>query len=228
MGSDDLHHKRKAKQAKDLERRKAMRRRYDKVLIVCEGSKTEPLYFEELKDYYELDTANIKISGNCGSAPLSVVTHGEDLYKQELEECNEPFDRVYCVFDKDTHPSYLEALQKVTALKPQNTFYAVTSVPCFEVWLLLHFRYSAAPIISCGKKSAGDNALDELTRYMPNYKKGDSGTFLELFPRLEIAKTHAERLKAQCEATKTDNPTTSIFELVNYLQNIKTPPEAKQ
>lgn len=221
MGSDDLHHKRKAKQAKDLERRKAMRRRYDKVLIVCEGSKTEPFYFNELKDHYELDTANIKISGDCGSDPMSVVAHGEDLYQKEIDKCNEPFDRVYCVFDKDAHSSYNNALNKISNIKPSATFFSAVSIPCFEVWLLLHFRYSSAPIIATGNKSAGENALDELIRYMPNYQKGDRGTFPELFGKLHLAKAHAERLNLHCKASGTDNPTTNIIDLLTYLQNLK-------
>ena len=45
MGSEDLFHKRKAKAADSLKRRKAKRSSYDKVLIVCEGEKTEPNYF---------------------------------------------------------------------------------------------------------------------------------------------------------------------------------------
>ena len=45
MGSEDLFHKRKAKSAEQLERRKAKRSPYEKVLIVCEGEKTEPNYF---------------------------------------------------------------------------------------------------------------------------------------------------------------------------------------
>jgi len=51
MGSDDLFHKRKAKNAQQLARRKARRAPYAKVLIVCEGEKTEPLYLNDLKDY---------------------------------------------------------------------------------------------------------------------------------------------------------------------------------
>jgi len=45
MGTDNLFHKRKAKKAVDLARRKALRAPYAKVLVVCEGEKTEPYYF---------------------------------------------------------------------------------------------------------------------------------------------------------------------------------------
>lgn len=75
MGSDNLHHKRKAKRDKDVGRKKASRAPYQKVLIVCEGGKTEPLYFNEIRDLYEINTANIRITGECGSDPISVVNH---------------------------------------------------------------------------------------------------------------------------------------------------------
>jgi hypothetical protein len=47
MGSDNLFHKRKARQIESLRRKKARRASYETVLIVCEGEKTEPNYFKE-------------------------------------------------------------------------------------------------------------------------------------------------------------------------------------
>lgn len=73
MGSDDLFKKRKAKSVKDTKRKSARREAYDRVLIVCEGTKTEPYYFEGLKAEYNLHSANIRITGNCDSAPISIV-----------------------------------------------------------------------------------------------------------------------------------------------------------
>lgn len=49
--------------------RKNPREPYDVVLIVCEGSKTEPAYFTALKNELRLSSANISIFGKeCGSA----------------------------------------------------------------------------------------------------------------------------------------------------------------
>jgi hypothetical protein len=73
MGSEDLHHKRKAKKADKLARKKEKRASYEKVLIVCEGSKTEPNYFNELIEYYEINSANVAIDGKCGSSPKSFL-----------------------------------------------------------------------------------------------------------------------------------------------------------
>ncbi len=129
MGTDNLFHKRKAKK---LARQKANRQPYDKVLIVCEGEKTEPNYFRELKDYYELDSANVKITGDCGSSPISVVTHAQDIYRETMK-AGDAFDKVYCIFDKDTHGDYQSAIDKLTRMRPRKVFEAIASVPCLSI-----------------------------------------------------------------------------------------------
>ncbi len=136
MGSEDLFHKRKAKASAELGRRKAKRESYEKVLIVCEGEKTEPNYFRELVAYYELNTANVEIDGKCGSSPKNVYKRALELYTTE-ENRGDPFDRVYCVFDKDTHSTYQETLTAISSQSPKRGFFHVTSVPCFEYWLFL-------------------------------------------------------------------------------------------
>lgn len=54
---------RKARTFRELQRRQPKRAAYDRVLIVCEGSKTEPTYFRELVDHLKLNTANVEIDG---------------------------------------------------------------------------------------------------------------------------------------------------------------------
>ena len=45
MGSEDLFHKRKARESADLQRVSPERGKNKRYLIVCEGTKTEPQYF---------------------------------------------------------------------------------------------------------------------------------------------------------------------------------------
>lgn len=140
MGTDNLHHKRRKREAASLRRTQAKRSPYDMVLIVCEGGKTEPNYFHELKDAFRLNTANIEIVGEeCGSSPRDVVEYAIKKYWE-----NKDYDRVFCVFDKDRHTTYQAALDRIrqTKLSSSHSIHAVTSVPCFEIWFLLHFRYS--------------------------------------------------------------------------------------
>ncbi|MBN1547133.1 MAG: hypothetical protein JW902_10780, partial [Syntrophaceae bacterium] len=60
MASDQLFHRRKARKADALRRETQKREPYDVVLIVCEGSKTEPNYLQELRDTLKLSTANVR------------------------------------------------------------------------------------------------------------------------------------------------------------------------
>lgn len=171
MGTDDLFHKRKAKSIKALQRRAAKRAPYDKILIVCEGEKTEPFYFQGVRDHYGLNTANVEICGECGSDPKSVVHYAKQRYREE-RDAGDTFDRVFCVFDKDAHHHYDEALQAIAAQKPYETYFAITSVPSFEYWLLLHFIYTTRPFVALPGNSAGNQLLAELRHYLPDYQKG--------------------------------------------------------
>ena len=152
MGTDNLHHKRKAKSVNDSARKKARRAPYAKVLIVCEGEKTEPNYFEALKDHLALNSANIYVTGECGSSPVSIFGYAMQRYRDEQRR-GDPFDKVFCVFDRDAHDTYQQALDKIAAAKPKDTFVATTSVPCFEYWLLLHFDYTTAPFALLGRRA---------------------------------------------------------------------------
>jgi len=220
MGSDDLFNKRKAKQTKELKRHQAKRAPYDRVLILCEGTKTEPNYFQELCDYYRLNSANVKISGDCGSAPISVVQRAKELFLVEQRK-GIPFDRVYCVFDKDSHDSYEAALQEVKIAKPKTTFFAINSVPCFEYWLLLHFAFSTQPFCgTAGAKNAGDQVLEELKKYVPDYAKGNGGYFESLISQLPQAIVYSKQSQEAADASGTDNPSTLVHELVEYLQEL--------
>lgn len=221
MGTDDLFKRRKAKTARHHARRNASRAPYEKVLIVCEGEKTEPNYFLELVDHYEINTANVYVDGDCGSDPLSVAEHAIKRYQKE-KGTDEPYDQVYCVIDRDAHPNFDAAISKLNSQKPARTFHSIVSVPCFEYWLLLHFNYTTAAFVAAGGKSAGDRVLSELKGYWPEYGKGKLGVFVHLFQALDFAKANAARGLADAKRTGSTNPSTNVHELVEYLQNIKT------
>lgn len=224
VGTDDLHHKRKAKLKNDISRRKALRKPYDMVLIVCEGGKTEPQYFSEIKDYYEIDSANIRITGDCGSDPMSVVSYALELYAYEKCKGN-IFDRVYCVFDQDSYNlppyKYQQALNKISSVKPKDTFIAITSVPCFEYWFLLHFLYTTAQFSSVGGLSVGAMVLQSLKKYWPDYEKSQKETFTSRLSELDYAINNSIRSLAEANDNHTDHPSTHIHELVIFLRDIK-------
>jgi len=223
MGTDNLFKKRKARKVRDLKRKAKNKAPYGRVLIVCEGSKTEPEYFKDLRDYYQLKTANIEICGEeCDSSPSKVLQYAERLYHEEKDIGN-PFDRVYCVFDKDTHTTYTSTVDAINRKRDKNTWFAITSIPSFEYWILLHFFASTKPYQPLPGNSAANQLLSELLTYLPEYSKGQKGLFIQLVPQLEFAKQNAIRLLKAAEVNGTDNPSTRVHELVEYLQNLNRP-----
>lgn len=219
MGTDNLFHKRKARATEEIKKRQARRAPYAKVLIVCEGSKTEPNYFCELRDYYKLEGTNVVISGDCGSAPVSVFEAARERYVRH-RNAGDSFDRVYCVFDRDTHDSYERARTAIDRATPKGTFYATTSVPCFEYWLILHFNYTTQPFAPLPGNSPGNQVLGELRNFIPDYEKGSEGLFEKLIDQLDFAINNARRGLRHDTAAGTDNPSTRVHELVEYLQNL--------
>lgn len=221
MGKENRFRKRNPKGARELQRGKHKRERYDKVLIVTEGKKTEPEYFNDLKKYHKIHSANIKIDGSSDSSPDSVVKYGRKLYEDERSR-GDAFDRVYFVFDKDTHLTYSQALDEIKRYRRKNIFFAINSVPCFEYWLLLHFTYTTEPFKAAGKLSAADAVIQKVKKHIPDYDKSTAGLFVQLYDQLEQAKKNAVLSIEEASKTRTDNPSTRVHELVDYLQNIKT------
>lgn len=115
MGSEDLFHKRKARTRAQNQRKAASRKPYDRVLIVCEGEKTEPIYFEEARLAWEIDSANIVIDGDCDTSPIGIVEHAKRLFDAQLR-ANNGYDSVFCIFDRDSHSSFDEAFIRVAPL----------------------------------------------------------------------------------------------------------------
>ncbi len=190
----------------------------ERILIVCEGSKTEPNYFKEVIDEYRLPTANVKIHGkDCGSSPTTVVEFASKCFDSDQD-----FDLVYCVFDRDQHQDYSAArdrclsLKKINIEKKKCPFIALTSNPCFEYWLILHFTDTSQSFSVKGKKSPGACAISLLKKYMPNYGKGNIDIFSSTKARLEDASQRAKRINSQ----RLDNPHTLVVDLMEKLQSL--------
>ncbi len=214
MGSDNLFHKRKTR---SNQRKKSSRKEYDKVLIVCEDSKSAPNYFVGLISHYKISSANVTVDGSCESSPKCVFEYAEKLFNDEKGK-GDSYDRVYCVIDKDSHETYDETILKI---KSKKYFYLASAIPCFEYWILLHFKYTTSPYSKKGNSSIGNEVLKELKQYMPNYEKGDKNIFLATLKNLDFAINNASHSLKQLEQTGTDNPSTNVHELVEYLRNIK-------
>lgn len=213
MGNDKLFQKRKKKAEIELQRREGKRLTTTTILIVGEGV-TEYNYFNDMRRHFRGKGINIILEKPRGSAPINVVNHALDYCDK-----NEDLDYAFCVFDQDEHSTFQSAMDKLKAYKgkSKSVFKAVPSVPCFEIWLIIHFTYSTKSYSRSGAKSPGDNAHDDLLKEFPGYSKTMNDLFSKLNARLDTAITNAKRLSKYNEQTSTINPSTNMHELIDFV-----------
>lgn len=126
-----------------LGRQRPTRRPRESILIVCEGTKTEPNYLESLCRKIGLGTVDVEIVGE-GAEIIGVVDATIRRMKEraaEAEDSNQraPFDEAWCVVDterRNDNPSWERGVHRANA----KGFNLAWSNPCFEYWLLLHFE----------------------------------------------------------------------------------------
>jgi len=223
MGKDNQP---KVRQAKQLARKSGRRAGYDRILIVSEGSKTEPLYLNEIRAEYRLSTTSVQVQpSQFGTTPLQVVEYAEYLFVNGDETRNiqsRAFEQVYAVIDRDDHATYHTALAKAVSLdgklrnelKQAVRFGAIASVPCFELWLLLHFEDVLAP-------SHRNEVYQRLRQYLPNYDKGQAGHYAQTRQYSDAATQRAEHLAQLTSAHSGIEPYTDLHRLVTLLTTLK-------
>lgn len=222
MGSDDLFHKRKARKAEEHARIQKSQSSGKRFLIVCEGTKTEPQYFDEIRTELKIPPQRVKIAPNDGNSPDRIVAYALQLQKEELA-AGDGYDCIYCVFDRDAHTTFIPALQQVKECSDAGfPLKAITSTPCFEFWFLLHFDFSDAPFHAAGKKSVGDQAVSKLKKKpgFAKYGKGTRGTYSLLKQQFPDALKNAQTLRQTMGGVESQhfaNPWTNVDELVEAL-----------
>jgi hypothetical protein len=207
------------REARSLARKKGKRPPYQRVLIVCEGARTEPNYFEDIRKQNRIPTAHVRVTPADGTQPRRVVDFAEETFSETKE-----WDLVYAVFDRDDHTTYADAVNRASALdgklrnderKPVR-FAAVPSVPCFELWLLLHYAdiqafYHRARIFNL------------LRAHIPGYEKGMEKIYATTEPLLSRAVERAQRLVARFAPLPGADPYTAVHEVVQLLRSFRPP-----
>lgn len=212
MGTDDLHHRRK--RAGNYDRRAVNRRDIrEKFLIVCEGEKTEPNYFNAFP--VKSDVIKLDIRGE-GKNTLSLVKEAVRL-KEEAANRKEPYIQVWCVFDKDSFTD--EQFNKAISLCMENHINYAYSNESFELWYLLHFMYLDTALLRDQYKDKLSECLGQV------YRKEDSNmyTLLQELGNEVLAIRRAKQLRRYhfnrdgkhnpCR----QNPSTTVHELVEIL-----------
>lgn len=181
-----------------VETRELRRQRF---LIVCEGGKTEPNYFRS----FPIPKEFIDIFG-AGDNTIKLVKKAIELKNQDGN-----YDRVWCVFDRDSFPP--QQFNAALALAKKHEIEVAYSNEAFELWYLLHFHFYNTAI----SREDYKKMLSKLLGH--EYKKNSQTIYKELESRQGVALKHARRLLEQYEPQNPlkDNPSTTVHLLVEQL-----------
>jgi hypothetical protein len=191
------------------------------ILILCEGSRTEPNYFSALKQAYR---EHLRDSGT----QLTVIPGGEDrtsptrlLNSAETEAGKNDIDtragdQVWCVFDTESSrpPDWLTRLL-ATPHKLRASL--AISNPAFEYWYLLHFEQTDRPFMGV------EELFDYLRKHIPRYDK-NMAAFQCLGAQTTRALQNAEALRGQNGWSNCPNPSTSVDLLVRVITGATVAP----
>jgi len=210
---------RKQRNIDSYKRREGSKEPHKSILIVSEGSKTEPIYFNSLRNNLRLAMVEVEIVGE-GAAPITVVDRaielrGERKRLAKTSLTKAAYEVVYCVIDVEAPKA--ESLSRAANKARDNKLEVILSNPCFEYWYILHFRKTSAPF------TRSQDAKSALRQEHPAYCESDTTIFDVVYRKTADAIKHSkEVLKEQhnnAEDLSDCNPSTHVYKIVEYLQN---------
>lgn len=198
---------------------------HKRILIITEKSKSEVSYFGKLKEELNLSENDVAIVRSTGSSPRQVVLTAR--WELERAETNE-IGVVFCVFDRDTHSTYREALDEVRKLsrsKKCESVKAVTSVPCFEYWYLLHVQNSRMAFGMDGSPCSKVIKILKGHQEFERYDKSDCSKFFKSIKKQRIsairnAKSNLKDAQLTGEAKFYEDPSTRVYMVVEAMEEL--------
>ena len=187
------------------------------ILIVCEGTKTEPNYFKSFSAKQQgIIIYDVKVEG-LGRSPKDVVKKAIDLKNKNN------YDRVWAVFDKDefTAKDFNDAI----TMGNNSGVDVAWSNEAFELWYLYHF-YNVITGVSrtiYGEmiSDAVNNSPQYKSKKKYQYKKNDLQNYqvMNTYGSMDSAIKFAEakHLEYLGSDYANQNPCTTVYRLVLQL-----------
>lgn len=212
--SRQLFRKHKKKDS-ELRRKVSSRETFKRFLVVAEGTRTEPNYLKALRDYWRVNHAVLHIyPKHTGTDPSKLLELAIKEFKKSPE-----YDKVFCVFDRDSHPHFSGTIQRIKDLSHKYPLQAIVSNPCFELWFLLHFEFTTKGYFRAGDNSPCDCLIIDLKKHLCDYHKGFNN-YGPLLERTSAAIANAERLKSFCQDNEEEQSSTDVHLLVQEMRKL--------
>ncbi len=204
MGSDNLHSRR----INERKKRKVntIKQKSSNWLVVCEGEKTEPNYFEKaveeinkiIDDEYKLKVNVIGKGMNTKSLVKATELQVKiDKYSTSIV----PYGKIFVVFDKDDFDS--KDFDEAVKMCIDNGYIPLWSNQAIEFWFLLHFHciYSKMDRTEYSKKL---NEYFKSKGLNYKYKKNDEEIYNLLckYGSLDNARKYAKNISDEHQNDK--------------------------
>lgn len=194
--------------------RRAAFRPLRRVLILCEDEKSSCDYFKA----FPIDRRRIRIlTVGTGYNTDSLIKEAVRR-KEEAEKSGEPFNEVYCVFDRDSFPA--EDFNQAFHRAEKHGIRPMWANEAFELWYLLHFD-----LITTAMPRA-DYADRLKAKLKVTYRKNDATMYEKLKDRQTRAfqfsaglNRHWAELAGGCNP-ESCNPSTNVAGLVRFLNEL--------
>ena len=199
----------------DLRRRGPSRDSSPRVLVVCEGERTEPLYLEAFAADEKNGLINVEAVG-LGWDPRSLVDEAARRRKKAEREskregdANLRYDDVWCVFDIDSAPRERRVPEAREAAAARNIALGISN-PSFELWAVLHYQEFDRPCTQ-------DEIARTLKTHSPGYHK--DLPYEKMRGNYETAVTRAKALleRRDKERNPEGNPSTGVHRLTERIR----------
>lgn len=187
------------------------RKVFVRLLIICEGEKTEPHYFNGFLSEYDFpgDMAEVKVVHTRENTLRELVTCAKRLRESER-------DQMWVVADKDGYTKHAEAFNKA---RDNNINIAFSSIS-FEFWILLHYEYTTRAF------AKADDIISYLRKKHLEYEKKDRNLYFRIKDQTAKAVKHAKRVREyQAKANYSEkifewNPYTNVDELLKAVKDL--------
>lgn len=185
-------------------------------LIVTEGTRTEPNYFEGLKQEINIKYPghiSIKIEGmGQGANTLLLLERALQIVKFSGID----YKHIWLVYDKDdfSDEAFDKTMSKCENMSSEDvTYHALWSNECVEYWFLLHFSYLTSALHR-------SEYIPKLTEFLgTKYEKNRADIYTILRSYLPTAIKNAKRVMASYNDTAPSKctPGTRVYEIFDML-----------
>lgn len=197
------------------------------IIIATEGTKTEPVYFEQIRHHYRdsrIKVITVTPKDDTKSSPNQRLKYLDD-YRSDNDIKND--DEFWLVIDIDQWTS--QNLRIVTQHCYDKNYNVADSNPCFEVWLLLHhvdidtYPPDKIDLLTQNPKiSKNRTALEqELLNVVGEHNKSNLKPE-HYMQRVEVAIEHAQRLDKNPDHRWMNSIGTRVYRLAQSILDKKS------